>query len=317
MSTDSQPPATPKWMAVLGWVITVLTGLMLFASAFGKFLKPPPVVETFTHLGWHDDLSLGVGILELACVIAYLIPRTAVLGAILLTGYMGGAVATHVRVGDPLTQFIGPFLFGFLVWLGLLLRDERVRAVLPLRSPPGGSSWPVKIAFALVTLLVALVAIVALQPAEFHVERSITIKAPAAEVFPHVNDLHRWEGWSPWLKIDPNAKGSYDGSQAGPGAIFRWKGNSEVGAGSMTITDSRPSEFVKIKLDFDEPMPGTSQVEFTFKEESGQTLVAWKMHGQNSFASKAVHLVFNMDKMVGGYYEQGLASLKAQVEAKK
>ena len=96
-----------------------------------KLAKPPAVVEGFAHLGWPDNLALALGIVEIGSAIVYLIPQTAVLGAILLTGYLGGAIATHVRLGEG---FIGPVIFGVLIWLGLYLRDVRLQALLPLRS---------------------------------------------------------------------------------------------------------------------------------------------------------------------------------------
>ena len=117
-----------------GRVMSALPVLMLLFSASGKFLKPPEVVEGFARLGYPESLALGLGILELACTAVYLIPRTSVLGAILLTGYLGGATATHVRVGDPFSMFIIPVILGVLVWGGLYLRDPRLRALIPLRS---------------------------------------------------------------------------------------------------------------------------------------------------------------------------------------
>jgi len=104
--------------------------LMLLFSAVLKFLKPPAVIEGFTRLGLPGDLILGLGILETACTVVYLIPKLAVLGAILLTGYLGGATLTHLRVGDP---FIAPVALGVLVWGGLFLREPRLRALIPLR----------------------------------------------------------------------------------------------------------------------------------------------------------------------------------------
>ena len=92
-------------------------------------MKPPDVVETFTKLGWNESIALTLAIVELGCTLIYVIPRTAVLGAILLTGYLGGAVATHVRIGDP---FIAPIIIGVLVWGGLWLRDARLRALAPM-----------------------------------------------------------------------------------------------------------------------------------------------------------------------------------------
>ena len=117
-----------------GRLLSALPLLMLLPSAAMKFLKPPEVIEGFVRLGYPESLALGLGILELACTAVYLIPRTSVLGAILLTGYLGGATATHVRVGDPLSMFIIPVILGVLVWGGLFLRDPRLRALIPLRS---------------------------------------------------------------------------------------------------------------------------------------------------------------------------------------
>jgi hypothetical protein len=101
-----------------------------------KLVKPAGfgVAEEFTRLGYAEGAALRIGILEIVCTVIYVIPQTSVLGAILLTGYLGGAVATHVRIGDPLFNAFMPALFGALVWGGLYLRDERLRALLPLRS---------------------------------------------------------------------------------------------------------------------------------------------------------------------------------------
>ena len=99
-----------------------------------KLIKPTEVVAEFARLGYPESLVVGIGILELVCTVIYIVPRTSVLGAILLTGYLGGATATHVRVGDP---FIPPVLGGALVWAGLYLRDARIRALIPLRSRAG------------------------------------------------------------------------------------------------------------------------------------------------------------------------------------
>ena len=116
-----------------GRVLSTLPVLMLLMSATMKFLKPPPVVEGFAHLGLPEALAIGLGILELACAAVYVIPQTCVLGAILLTGYLGGATLAHLRVGDP---FWTPVILGALVWGGLFLRDPRLRALIPLRCRP-------------------------------------------------------------------------------------------------------------------------------------------------------------------------------------
>lgn len=129
----SETPVAPvsKKMLWAGRILSTLPVLMLLMSGVMKLMKPPDLVEGFAKLGWPDHLALGLGIVELTCTILYAIPRTSVLGAILLTGYLGGAIATHVRIGEP---FIVQFLFGVVIWLGLYLRDARLRALIPLRS---------------------------------------------------------------------------------------------------------------------------------------------------------------------------------------
>ena len=124
---------TPVSKAALwtGWVLSALVVAMLLFSGVMKLAKPAAVVDEFKRLGWPESVILGLGILEIACAVVYAIPQTAVLGAILLTGYLGGAIATHVRIADP---YYGPVIGGVLVWLGLYLRDPRVRALVPLRS---------------------------------------------------------------------------------------------------------------------------------------------------------------------------------------
>jgi hypothetical protein len=172
-----------------------------------------------------------------------------------------------------------------------------------------------KILIVLAVVVAALVIIVALQPSEFRVARSATISAPAPVVFAQVNDFHKWEAWNPWGKIDPAMKQSYAGALAGTGAIYTWAGNKEVGAGRMTIIESRPNDLIRIKLEFFKPFAGTSIAEFTFKPEGNQTAATWSMAGDNNFMAKAVHLFMNMDKMVGDQFDKGLAQLKSVAEA--
>jgi uncharacterized protein YndB with AHSA1/START domain len=172
------------------------------------------------------------------------------------------------------------------------------------------------VAAAFVVLVIGLVVVIAMQPSEFHVERSATMNAPPEEVFTQVNDFHNWEGWSPWLELDPNAKETFEGPTSGEGAVFRWAGNDEVGEGSMTIVESRPNELIRINLHFLKPMDGTATTDFTFQPTGEQTTVTWTMDGQNNFIAKAMCLlVFDMEEMIGSNYEKGLASMKAIVEA--
>ena len=174
----------------------------------------------------------------------------------------------------------------------------------------------VKILIGTAVVLVALVAYVATQPGEFSVSRSATFAAPAPAVFAQVNELKKWEAWSPWAKKDPQAKQSYAGPAAGAGASMSWVGNKEVGEGRMTIVESSPNALVRFKLEFIKPFAATNSAEFSFKEEGGRTALTWSMRGQNNFIGKAMCLVFDMDKMVGGDFEAGLAGIKAIVEKK-
>ena len=167
---------------------------------------------------------------------------------------------------------------------------------------------------ALLVLVVGFAAIVALQPSDFRVTRSATIAAPPETIFSQVNDLHQWEAWSPWAKLDPAAKSSYEGPAAGVGAAFSWAGNNQVGEGRMTITESRPNDLIRMNLEFMKPFKATNITEFTFTPEGKRTVVAWTMSGKNNFISKAIGLFIDCDKMVGGSFEKGLAQMKSIAE---
>lgn len=119
------------WMFWVGWVLSILPCLLLIMSAVMKFIQPGDFNKGMAHMGWPIEKAPTLGVIELACTAIYLFPKTAMLGAILLAAYMGGAVATHVRVGD---MFFIQILVGVFVWLGLWLRDARLRELAPLRS---------------------------------------------------------------------------------------------------------------------------------------------------------------------------------------
>jgi len=169
------------------------------------------------------------------------------------------------------------------------------------------------IVFAVV--IIVFLVVVAIQPSEFRVARSATMSAPAPAVFAQVNDFHKWEAWNPWGKIDPAMKQTYEGAPAGIGAIYTWIGNKEVGEGRMTLSESHPSDLIRIKMEFYKPFAATNTAEFTFKPAGNQTAVTWSMTGKNNFMAKAIHLFMNMDKMIGGQFEKGLAEMKSIVEA--
>ena len=172
-----------------------------------------------------------------------------------------------------------------------------------------------KILLALLLVVVVFILVVATRRADFQITRSATIAAPAVVVFAQVNDFHKWDAWSPWAKLDPTMKQTHEGASAGPGAIYTWSGNKDVGEGRMTLTESRANELVRIKLEFLKPFPTINTTEFSFKPEGTQTAVVWSMTGTNNFMAKAFCMFVNMDKMVGGDFEKGLVQLKTVAEA--
>jgi uncharacterized protein YndB with AHSA1/START domain len=161
----------------------------------------------------------------------------------------------------------------------------------------------------------AFAAYVAMQPEDFKIERSTIVSAPPEAVFAQVNDFHKWEAWSPWAKLDPNSVATFEGPTSGQGAIFKWAGNDQVGEGKMTITESKPGELVRIKLDFFKPMEATNDTLFTFKPQGSGTEVTWSMSGKNGFVGRAFCIVMNMQKELAKQFDQGLASMKTAAEA--
>ncbi len=135
MQSATQTVSASKKMLWTGRIVSAVVVLFLLFDSVIKFIKPAPVIEASAHLGLPDSLVVVLGIILLACTAIYAIPRTSILGAILLTGYLGGAVATHLRIGDPLfSQALFPVYMGVLLWGGLFLREDRLRALIPLRS---------------------------------------------------------------------------------------------------------------------------------------------------------------------------------------
>ncbi len=173
-----------------------------------------------------------------------------------------------------------------------------------------------KILLVVVALVAALVVVVAAQPATYKVVRTASIAAPQSDVFSLVNDFHRWDAWSPWAKLDPAMKTSYDGPAAGTGAIYSWTGNDKVGEGRMTVLESKPGELVRIKLEFLKPFAQSSLTEFALAGQGSSTSVTWSMSGDNNFIAKGMCLFMGgMDKMIGPDFERGLAQLKTAAES--
>jgi hypothetical protein len=167
------------------------------------------------------------------------------------------------------------------------------------------------ILIALAVIVVLFIVVVATRRSDFRVTRTGRISAPADVVFANVNTLRNWEAWSPWAKVDPNAKSTYSGPDSGPGSSMHWSGNKKVGEGRMTIMDIKPNEVIHIKLEFLRPMKVTNVAEFLFKADGNQTTVTWSMSGKNNFVGKAFHLIVDCDKMVGRDFEKGLAGLNS------
>ncbi len=174
----------------------------------------------------------------------------------------------------------------------------------------------INIALIVVALLVAALLIyVALKPADFMIHRSVRIKASQEKVFPLINDLHIMQTWSAWEKVDPGMQRSYSGERSGKGAKYAWEGSREIGQGSLEITESTLPSKIVLSLDFIKPCTGHSDVEFSLQAEDENTVVTQTMRGTSTFIPRLMcSLFFDQDKMIGGKFEEGLASLKAMAE---
>lgn len=172
-----------------------------------------------------------------------------------------------------------------------------------------------KIVIALVVLLLGFVILVLMQPASFRVERSAVIAATPEKVFAQIEDFHKWEAWSPWAKIDPQAKVTFSGAASGKGSIFTWSGNNDLGEGRQEIIECEAPKHIRIHLEFTRPFKAVNQTDFTFVPEGAGTKVTWTMTGQNNFMGKAVSLFMDCDKMVGPDFEKGLSQLRTVCEA--
>jgi hypothetical protein len=171
-----------------------------------------------------------------------------------------------------------------------------------------------KIGLLVVLVVVAFLAYAATRPNEFRMQRSVLIEAGAEKIFPHINDFHQWSAWSPFEKLDPEMKKSFSGAPSGPGAVYEWDGNKKAGKGRMEITAAAAPTQVVLKLDFMKPFEGHNITTFTMTPTAGITDVTWAMSGPSPFPMKVMHVVINMDRMIGKDFDAGLANLKAIVE---
>ena len=172
----------------------------------------------------------------------------------------------------------------------------------------------IKLLIAPAILLVVLVVIIATRPGDFSYTRSATIAAAPELLFAQVNDLHKFQDWNPWSKIDPAAVMTYTGPASGVGSAYSWAGNKDVGEGTMTLVETKPGELVRARMDFRKPFAATITVDFTLKPEGNHTVVTWSMYGRNNFMGKAIGLFIDCDKMCGDQFTKGLATLKSLAE---
>jgi uncharacterized protein YndB with AHSA1/START domain len=167
---------------------------------------------------------------------------------------------------------------------------------------------------AFVVVVVALLAYAAAKPDTFRVQRSTAINAPAERIFPLIANLRSMNTWNPFVDPDPAIKIAYSGPETGKGAAHTWSGNSKVGEGHIEITDAVPSSRVAMRLDMLKPMKAHNAVEFTLQPNGRETAVTWAMSGRQPFLAKLMTVFIDCDRMVGGQFEKGLASLKAIAE---
>ena len=170
------------------------------------------------------------------------------------------------------------------------------------------------IAVVLAIAIAILLILAATKPNTFRVQRATTVKAPPEKIFPLINDFRQWGTWSPYETKDPAMKRTYSGTASGKGAVYAWQGNKNVGSGRMEILDSSAPSKIVIKLDFFAPFEGHNTAEFTMLPQGDVTNVTWLMHGPVPFMAKIMHVLMNIDRMVGKDFEIGLANLKRLTE---
>jgi len=171
-----------------------------------------------------------------------------------------------------------------------------------------------KTAVVLAGALLALLLFAATRPDSFRVERSLTIRAPPDRIYASIGDFHEWASWSPYEKLDPQMKRSFNGPSSGKGAVYQWAGNEKAGAGRMEILDATVPTRVTIKLDFLKPFEGHNTAEFTIVPQGDSSTVTWAMYGPSAYIHKLISLFLSMDQIVGKDFESGLANLKALTE---
>ncbi|EMO31444.1 SRPBCC family protein [Leptospira santarosai] len=169
---------------------------------------------------------------------------------------------------------------------------------------------------ALIVFVLGTFVLASTKPSDFRYERTLGINAQPEKIFTLVNDYHSWASWSPWEKLDPAMKKTFNGAASGVGSVYEWEGNSEVGKGRMEIIEANPPSNIKMRLDFLSPFEAHNTTEFSFTAKDGITHVTWAMYGPNAFFSKVMGLFCDMDQMIGKDFETGLNNIKKIVETK-
>lgn len=173
-----------------------------------------------------------------------------------------------------------------------------------------------KILGGIALVLVLFAGVVATRPGAFHIERSVVMAAPPETPFALVDHLRSWAGWSPFEKLDPQMKRTFEGPSSGNGAVYAWAGNDNAGEGRMTIERSEKPTEIRIKLEFIKPFAATNIATFTFiPTAQGSTKVTWAMDGERNFIAKGFALFMDMDKLIGSEFERGLAALQTLSES--
>jgi hypothetical protein len=172
-----------------------------------------------------------------------------------------------------------------------------------------------KILIGLVLVVGGVLVFAATRPDTYHVERTAKIDAPATVVFSQLEDFKAWAAWSPWDKLDPQMKKTYEGPPVGVGSTYSWQGNDKVGKGKMSIVGSQPPTEIKYRLEFIEPFTAIASTGFKVAAEGDKASVTWSMDGNKNLMAKVFGLFKDMDAQIGSDFDKGLAGLKAVAES--
>lgn len=272
------PGKAALWM---GRIISLLMGALFIMAGTMKLTGGAEVAQGFEHAGWPVTAITTVALLEITAAIVYFIPPLSILGAIVLTGFLGGAIATHVRLGEPVYLHVG---IGILIWFGLFLREPRLRVLIPVRGK------------------------------DCIYKRSIEINQPVSVVFPYLKKLGNFKNWNPFLKDEPTVEMSNRGTDGEIGYVAAWSGK-KLGAGEQEIIRVLEGKQVDFELRFLRPFVATTTANFAVEAVGGgKSKVTWTMDGKSEFPMTVFGLFMNPDKMMARMFDSGLGELKRILE---